>query len=84
MKDITIQKIGNTNEVDILNWKVKIGDNIKIGDSLVEVESEKITFVVEADITGVITEILVGEGKTIPVGTIICRIDDKPNKLSME
>jgi pyruvate/2-oxoglutarate dehydrogenase complex dihydrolipoamide acyltransferase (E2) component len=42
----------------------------------VEVESEKTAFVIEAETAGVVAEIRVPAGTTVPVGTVLGLIDD--------
>jgi len=77
MYEITIPKMGmDTTEVEILKWKVKVGDKVKKDDSIVEIEFEKATADVESDIEGIVEEILFKEGEIVKVGSVICRIND--------
>lgn len=57
----------------ILAWLKKEGEEVAIGDELVEIETDKASMVYEADLTGVL-EILVGEGETRRVGEPIANI----------
>jgi pyruvate dehydrogenase E2 component (dihydrolipoamide acetyltransferase) len=61
-------------EGEILAWKVKPGDAVRKGDVLLEVDTSKAAFDVEADHDGVVEEILVEPGRKVPVGTPIARI----------
>jgi pyruvate dehydrogenase E2 component (dihydrolipoamide acetyltransferase) len=57
----------------ILAWLKKEGEEVTIGDELVEIETDKASMVYEADLAGVL-EILVGEGETRSVGEPIANI----------
>lgn len=77
MKKIVIPKMGMaTTEADILEWKVKEGDHIKEGDIIVQIESEKVQLDIESEFSGIITKILYKNGDTVPVGEVICEVDD--------
>ena len=58
----------------IVEWVKKEGENVKQGEIVVVVESEKAVFEVEADATGVLLKILHGEGEEVeilkPIGYI--------------
>jgi len=75
MQELTVPKMGmDTTEVEILKWIVKVGDNVKKGDPIVEIEFEKATTEIESEVSGVIEEILFKEGDIVNVGSVICRI----------
>jgi len=75
MHELTIPKMGmDTTEVEILDWIVKVGDSVKKGDPIVEIEFEKATTEIESEVSGVIEEILFKEGDIVGIGTVICRI----------
>lgn len=59
---------------------VKVGDKVKEGDSLISVETEKVTTDISSPIEGVINEVLVEVGKVIHVGEVIFIIDDGKNE----
>ena len=63
-------------EADIITWRVAVGDEIKINDILLEVETSKSLVELPSPYAGTVTELLVGEGDTVAVGTPIVRIDD--------
>ena len=62
-------------EGTIVEWKRKSGDQVKSGDVLAEVESDKATFDLEADADGVL-QILVEQGVPAKIGAPIARIGD--------
>ena len=75
MIDITMPALSPTMETGTLaKWLVKVGDSVKSGDILCEIETDKATMEVEAVDEGVVAELLVAEGtEESPVGQIILR-----------
>ena len=65
-------------EGTILTWLKQVGDEIAVGDELVEIETDKANMAYESDAAGTLLEILVAEGETAAVGATIARIGD-PN-----
>jgi acetoin:2,6-dichlorophenolindophenol oxidoreductase subunit beta len=61
-------------EATILSWLKQPGDDVARGEPLVEVETDKATMVYEAEIDGVLEEIVVGDGDTVALGAVIARI----------
>lgn len=55
-------------------WKVKIGDRVKRGDIIAEVETAKGIIEIEVFEDGVIDQIFVEVGKQVPVGEVLARI----------
>jgi pyruvate dehydrogenase E2 component (dihydrolipoamide acetyltransferase) len=58
-------------EGTIVQWLKKEGEPVNEGDPLVEVEAEKVTSEVTASGSGVLLRILVAEGSTVPVRTVL-------------
>ena len=63
-------------EADVVTWRVAVGDEVKINDILVEVETSKSLVELPTPYAGTVTELLVNEGDTVNVGTPIISIDD--------
>ncbi|MGW7686601.1 dihydrolipoamide acetyltransferase family protein [Kribbella sp. NPDC054772] len=61
-------------EAEIVSWKVKPGDTVKLNDTVVEIETAKSLVELPVPFAGVITELLVPEGETVPVGTPIISV----------
>ena len=59
------------NEGQVVRWLKSIGDPVIKGEPLVEIESTKVSAEVEATADGTLGRIIVEEGKTVPVGTIL-------------
>lgn len=62
-------------EGTILKWMTTVGETVAKGDSMVEVETDKVTFEVEAPVAGTVTELLVEPGDVVPVRDVIARIE---------
>ncbi len=73
MSDVIIMpQLGETvAEGKILNWYKAVGDDVKVGDKLFEVETDKVTIEVEAIAAGKLSEIRIGAGVTAKVGTTV-------------
>ena len=63
------------NEGTIIKWLKAAGDRIEAGEPLVEIETAKSTQELEAPASGVVTEILLGEGEEAEVRTHIATIE---------
>ena len=61
----------------ILKWHVKVGDRIRSGDPLAEVETDKVNAELPSPYSGKVSELLASVGGTIHVGQVIIRIDDQ-------
>jgi pyruvate dehydrogenase E2 component (dihydrolipoamide acetyltransferase) len=70
--EIVMPKLGLTmTEGLIVEWRKKEGDPVTKGDILFVLETEKVTYEVEAPEDGTIGKILVKEQETVPVGAIV-------------
>jgi pyruvate/2-oxoglutarate dehydrogenase complex dihydrolipoamide acyltransferase (E2) component len=58
------------------HWLKREGDPVTEGEDIAEVEAEKTTVVVVAPETGTLATILVQEGETVPVFTVLALIDE--------
>ena len=74
--DVHIPKMGmSTIEVDVVAVHVSVGDTVEPSTILIEVESEKANFEVEAGHAGTVREVLVAEGDEATVGDVIVRLE---------
>jgi pyruvate dehydrogenase E2 component (dihydrolipoamide acetyltransferase) len=77
VQDIAMPRLSDSmEEGTVLNWLKKVGDEVVVGEELVEIETDKANMGYEADVAGTLLEILVGENETAPVGAVIARIGD--------
>jgi pyruvate dehydrogenase E2 component (dihydrolipoamide acetyltransferase) len=75
MSEITMPRLSDTmQEGTIARWLKKAGDEIKKGDILAEIETDKATMDLEAYEEGTLQQVLVQEGETVPVGQAVARI----------
>lgn len=75
--EIKVPTVGESiTEVTISNWLKKEGDFIEMDEIICELESEKATFELNAEASGVL-KIKVPEGDTVQIGTTICEINEK-------
>src|SRR5258707_4604709 len=58
-------------EGTILEWAVKVGDDVEEGQTVVEISTDKVDMELPAPSTGTIIEILAEEGDTVRVGQVI-------------
>jgi pyruvate dehydrogenase E2 component (dihydrolipoyllysine-residue acetyltransferase) len=75
MSEVTMPRLSDTMEEGTIgHWLKKPGDEIKKGDTLAEIETDKATMDLEAYESGTLQEILVQEGETVPIGQVVARI----------
>jgi 2-oxoisovalerate dehydrogenase E2 component (dihydrolipoyl transacylase) len=69
LKQFKLPDVGEgLTEADILRWDVKVGDTVVVNQVLVEVETAKAAVELPSPYAGVVHEIHVAEGATVPVG----------------
>jgi pyruvate dehydrogenase E2 component (dihydrolipoamide acetyltransferase) len=61
-------------EAEVVSWKVKVGDTIRVNDVIVEIETAKSLVELPSPYAGVVEGLLVDEGATVPVGTPIIAV----------
>ena len=77
MIEIKVPAVGESiNEVSLAKWLKKDGQWVERDEVLAEIESEKATFEINAEQSGLL-KILVAEGDTLGIGDTVCSIDDK-------
>ena len=75
---LTLPRISVTHqESKIIEWFKKEGDKVSAGEPLLEVETEKTTMEIEAQVSGVLTKILAPAGTTVPVTAPIAEIAEE-------
>src|SRR3954452_2373074 len=77
MSEVVMPRLSDSmEEGTILTWLKQVGDEVAVGDELVEIETDKANMAYEADVGGTLQEILAKEGETLPIGTPIARIGE--------
>src|SRR5688500_5637010 len=75
VKEMKVPAVGESiTEVTISTWLKKDGDFVQIDDIIAEVESDKATFELPAEATGIL-KIVAKEKQTLPIGGLICKIE---------
>jgi len=81
--DIVMPQLGESvAEGTVIKWLVTVGGQVKKDQPLLEVETDKVSLEVPSPNTGSLGEILITEGQTVPVGTIIARLDGARDSVS--
>src|SRR5918998_528321 len=82
--DVTMPRLSDSmEEGTILKWIVEEGGEVKRGEPLVEIETDKANMTYESDTDGTLIEVVAGEGDTLPVGEVIARVGD-PSEASQD
>ena len=77
MPEIVMPRLSDSmEEGTILQWLKQVGDDVSVGDELVEIETDKANMAYESDVAGTLSEILVQEGETVAIGTPIATVGD--------
>ena len=67
MPDITMPRLSDSmEEGTILKWLVSEGDEVKRGQPIAEIETDKANMTYEADTDGTVSELVAKEGDTLP------------------
>ncbi|UCG24967.1 MAG: 2-oxo acid dehydrogenase subunit E2 [Chloroflexota bacterium] len=73
--DVIMPKVDMDQETGTVGeWLKKEGDEVKQGEPILEIETDKVAIEVEAPASGTLVNILVGEGETVPIATVIATI----------
>src|SRR5919204_5805859 len=79
--DVMMPRLSDSmEEGTVLKWLVDVGGEVKRGEPLVEIETDKANMTYEADTDGVLIEVLAQEGETLPIGQVIARVGSADEK----
>ncbi len=77
MRNIVVPELGESVvEARVARWLKKEGDSVRVGEPVVELETEKIDLEVNADSGGVIASIKRQEGEDVKIGELLAVVDD--------
>ncbi|HEY3587334.1 MAG TPA: dihydrolipoamide acetyltransferase family protein [Myxococcaceae bacterium] len=77
MAEIVMPRLSDSmEEGTVLKWMKQVGDEVAVGEELVEIETDKANMAYESDVAGTLTEILAQEGDTLPIGEPIAVVGD--------
>ena len=75
MIDLKMPDLSTTEEdITVVQWMVKVGQPIRQGQPIIEVQTDKATMEVESFVTGILAEVLVGPQDKVEVGQVIARV----------
>ncbi len=74
MTEVRLPDLGEINEVTVVDWLRQEGETVVAGEELVEVETEKTTFVVEAPQAGKLALIVKKKGDKAQINELLARI----------
>lgn len=82
VEKITMPQLGESvTEGTVSSWLISVGDQVNKYDPIAEVMTDKVNAEVPSSYTGTITELVVEEGETVEVGTLICYIETEEASL---
>jgi pyruvate dehydrogenase E2 component (dihydrolipoamide acetyltransferase) len=77
MAEIVMPRLSDSMEEGvILKWMKGVGDEVAVGDELVEIETDKANMAYESDVAGTLSQILAEEGETLAIGAPIAVVGD--------
>jgi pyruvate/2-oxoglutarate dehydrogenase complex dihydrolipoamide acyltransferase (E2) component len=77
--DIIMPQLGESiAEGTIIKWLIRPGGRIEKDEPLLEVETDKVSLEIPSPSSGFLTEVLIPEGQTVPIGTLLARLDTAP------
>lgn len=81
-REVRLPQLGQTmEEATIVTCLVKLGDKVKKGDCIFEIETDKATLEMESPADGFVKHILVEADQTLPVGAPLLVLGDKDEKV---
>ena len=73
--DVVMPQMGvSVSEGTITRWTKQVGEHVEADETLLEISTDKVDTEVPSPASGTVTEILVNEGETVEVGTVLARI----------
>ncbi len=77
MAEIVMPRLSDSmEEGTIIGWLKQVGEEVAVGEELVEIETDKANMAYESDVAGTLTEILASEGDTLAIGAPIAVVGD--------
>ncbi len=75
-KEVIMPKVGlDMEEGTIVEWYKEVGDEVKAGEPLMSIETDKAVTDIESAVDGVLTEIVVEEDEEVEIGTVVAYIE---------
>lgn len=76
MTILRVPKTGgmNTSKVSVVRWLKQVGEEIRPGEPVVELETEKVSYELDSPVGGTLKTILAQEKAEVPIGDALCEI----------
>lgn len=76
MTTVIVPKSGGVTSTKaiVLRWLKREGDRVQLGEPLVELETEKVSYELESPAAGIVAKLLAPEAAEVPVGDPLCEI----------
>ncbi len=77
MTDVVMPQMGESiTEGTLTKWLKKIGDTVERDELLFEISTDKVDTEIPSPAAGVLKEVLVEEGETVEINTVVARVDE--------
>jgi len=74
--ELVMPKLGESiMEATILKWHKKVGDLVKLDETVLDIATDKVDSEVPSTVEGIITELLFNVNDVVPIGTVIAKIE---------
>ena len=78
MIDVIMPQMGESiAEGTVTKWHKKVGDRVERDEPLFEISTDKVDTEIPSPASGILSEIRVGEGQTVPINTVVAVIGEK-------
>ncbi len=83
--DVIMPQMGESiAEGTITKWLKSVGEEVKRDESILEISTDKVDADIPSPVPGILVEILVDEGQTVEVGTVIARIGTEADAAAVQ
>ena len=84
MTTVIVPKSGGVTSTKavVVRWLKREGDRVKIGEPLVELETEKVSYELESPSSGTVVKLIARETAEVPVGDPLCEIEESAAKVA--
>ena len=82
MTTVIVPKSGGVTSTKavVVRWLKREGDRVKVGEPLVELETEKVSYELESPSSGTVVKLIARETAEVPVGDPLCEIEESAAK----
>ena len=84
MTTVIVPKSGGVTSTKavVVRWLKHEGDRVKVGEPLVELETEKVSYELESPSSGTVVKLIARETTEVPVGGPLCEIEESAAKVA--